>query len=78
MLAGQTTHALAFSTHDQDGRAGQVLVINADLGLTRCAHYPQTALLEFFQSARQVGHGNQRNHFRGTAGDFSYNRCQGC
>ncbi|MCY1188212.1 hypothetical protein D9M73_292900 [compost metagenome] len=77
MLAGQATHAFAFGAHDQDGRAGQVLVIQADLGFTGRTDNPQTTLLELFQGARQVGHGNQWNHFRSTAGNFSYNRSQG-
>ena len=46
MLAGQATHALAFSAHDQDGRAGQVLVIQADFSFTGRTDNPQAALLE--------------------------------
>ncbi|MNE65844.1 hypothetical protein D3C80_1613610 [compost metagenome] len=54
------------------------MLIQLLLGLTRSTDNPQATLLEFFQCARKVSHGHQRDHFGSAAGHFPHRRGQGC
>src|SRR5690606_12867248 len=60
VFTGQPTHTLALGAHDQDGRPGEVMLIDFLLGLAGRADRPQAALTQLLQRPRQISHSHQR------------------